>query len=118
MKLVMTIVIYALLFVGPTGAAFAQEKPQPAKAAEAGAKTTTVEPTVDQILDKYMQASGGRQAVEKITSRMTKGTVEFSTMGLKGEMENYAKAPNKTLTIINLSGVGEFREGDDGKIAW
>jgi hypothetical protein len=118
MKLLMTIVIYALLFAGPTGAAFAQEKPQPAKAAEAGAKTTTVEPTVDQILDKYMQASGGRKAVEKITSRVTKGTVEFSTIGLKGEIESYAKAPNKTLTIFNLSGLGEFREGYDGKIAW
>src|SRR5215813_4835567 len=118
MKLVMAIFIYALLFAGPTGAAFAQEKQQPAKAAEAGAKTTTVEPTVDQILDKYIQASGGRQAVEKITSRVTKGTVELSTMGLKGDIEIYAKAPNKTLTIINLSGLGEFREGYDGKIAW
>ena len=118
MKLVMTIVIYALLFAGPTGGAFAQENPQPAKAAEAGAKTTTAEPTVDQILDKYIQATGGRQAVEKITSRVTKGTVELSTMGLKGEIESYAKAPNKTLTIINLSGLGEFREGYDGKIAW
>jgi hypothetical protein len=118
MKLVMTIVIYALLFAGPTGGAFAQENPQPAKAAEAGAKTTTAEPTVDQILDKYIQATGGRQAVEKIASRVTKGTVELSAMGLKGEIESYAKAPNKTLTIINFSGLGEFREGYDGKIAW
>jgi hypothetical protein len=118
MKLVMIIVIYALIFAGPTGAVFAQEKPQPAKAAEAVAKPTTAEPTVDQILDKYIQASGGRQAVEKITSRVTKGTVELSAMGLKGEIESYAKAPSKTLTIINLSGLGEFREGYDGKIAW
>jgi hypothetical protein len=118
MKLVMTTFIYALLFAGPTGAAFAQEKPQPAKAAEAGAKTTTAEPTVDQILDKYIQATGGRQAVEKITSRVTKGTVELPTMGVKGEIESYAKAPNKTLTVINLSGLGEFSEGYDGKIAW
>src|SRR5262245_61281928 len=55
MKLVMTVIIYALLFATPTVAAFAQEKPQPAKAPEAAAKTTSVEPTVDQILDKYVQ---------------------------------------------------------------
>jgi erythromycin esterase len=96
----------------------AQEKPQPAKAPEAAAKTTFAEPTVDQILDKYEQAIGGRQAVEKITSRVTKGTFESPAMGLKGEVEIYDKAPNKSLTIQNLTGFGEVREGYDGKIAW
>ncbi len=118
MKLATTIVIYALLFALPAGASFAQDKPQPAKAPEAAAKTATAEPTVDQILDKYVRAIGGRQAVEKITSRVTRGTFEVSAMGLKGEIEIYAKAPNKTLTIQTLSGVGEIRDGYDGKIAW
>jgi len=119
MKLVMTIVIYALLFAAPAGAALAQEKPQTAKAPEANtAKATAADPTVDQILDKYVQAIGGRQAVEKITSRVTKGTFEVTTMGMKGDLEIYVKAPNKILTIQNLSGVGEIRDGYDGKIAW
>lgn len=116
MKFAMTIVICALLFALPAGGAFAQEKP--AKAPEAAAKTSTAEPTVDQILDKYEQAIGGRQAVEKITSRVTKGTFEIAAMGLKATMETYAKAPNKSLAIQNFSGVGEAREGYDGKIAW
>ena len=119
MKLIMTIIFYALLFAAPSGAAFAQEKAQPAKAPEASkAKATAAEPTVDQILDKYVQAIGGRQAVEKITSRVTKGTFEVSSMGLKGEIELYVKAPNKTLRVQNLSGVGEILDGFDGKIAW
>src|SRR5262249_60032311 len=119
MKCVMTIVIYALLFAGPTGAASAQEKPKPAEAPEANtAKATAAESTVDQILDKYVQAIGGRQAVEKITSRVAKGTFEVSAMGQKGEIELYVKAPNKTLRVQNLSGVGEILDGFDGKIAW
>lgn len=100
----------------PAGDAFAQEKP--AEAPEAAAKTSTAEPTVDQILDKYEQAIGGRQAVEKITSRVAKGTFEIPAMGLTAALETYAKAPNKALTIQNFSGVGEAREGYDGKIAW
>jgi hypothetical protein len=119
MKFVMTIVIYALLLAAPSGAAFAQEKPQPAKAPEAKtAKETAAEPTVDQILDKYVQAIGGRQAMEKVTSRVTKGTFELSAMGLKGEIEIYAKAPNKSLSVQNVSGVGEILDGYDGKVAW
>src|SRR5262249_1303781 len=68
--------------------------------------------------DKYVQAIGGRQAVEKVTSRVTKGTFEIPTMGVKGDMEIYAKAPNKTLSINSLSGIGEIREGYDGKVGW
>lgn len=118
MKLAMTIIICALLFAAPTGATIAQEKQQPAKAPEAAAKTTTAEPTVDQLLDKFVQAIGGRHAVEKITSRVATGTFEVSTMGLKGEIEIYVKAPNKTLRIQRLSGVGEILDGYDGKIGW
>src|SRR5262245_19608260 len=118
MKRVMTIVIYTLLFA-TAGAAFAQEKPQTAKAPEANtAKATSAEPTVDQILDKYEKAVGGRQAMEKITSRVTKGTFELSAMGLKGDIEIYAKAPNKSLSVQNVSGVGEILDGYDGKVAW
>jgi hypothetical protein len=118
MKFVMTIVVYALLAAAPNGAAFAQEKTPPAKAPEAAAKATTAEPTVDQILDKFEQAIGGRQAMEKITSRVAKGVFELPSMGVKGEMELYAKAPNKSLAIQNFPGIGEAREGYDGKVAW
>src|SRR5262245_3367214 len=117
MKIAITIIIYTLLFAAPTDAAFAQQKPQPAKAPEANtANATSAEATVDQILDKYVQAVGGIQAVEKITSRVAKGTFEVSAMGLKGEIEVYAKAPNKTLRVQHLSGVGEILDGYDGKI--
>lgn len=75
-------------------------------------------PTVDQILDKYVQAIGGREALEKITSWVIKQTLEISAMGLKAESETYAKAPNKTLTILNISGIGVIREGYDGQTAW
>lgn len=111
MKLAMTIVVYALLSAAPNGAAFSQEKSQPAKA-------PTAEPTVDEILEMYARAMGGRQAVEKITSRVTKGAFEASSMGLKGEVEIYAKAPNKSFTIQKISGIGEIMDGYDGKIAW
>lgn len=85
----------------------------------AGNKSAAVKmPTVKEILAKYVQAIGGKQANEKIKSRMSKGTVELSPMGIKGTFENYAAAPNKSIARVNLAGIGELVEGFDGTTAW
>ncbi|MBI3669326.1 MAG: hypothetical protein HY237_06065 [Acidobacteria bacterium] len=41
------------------------------------AKAVPALPTVDQILDKYVQALGGKTAIEKLSSRVSKGTFEI-----------------------------------------
>ena len=75
-------------------------------------------PTVKEILDKYIAAIGGRSATEKQKTRLTKGTMEIVPMGIKGTMENYAAAPDKSYTKVNLNGIGEIIESFDGKTAW
>jgi len=75
-------------------------------------------PTVDQILDKYIQAIGGKAAIEKQTSRVSKGSFEIPAVGATGTAEIFEKAPNKSVAIINIPGFGAFQEGFDGKIAW
>src|SRR6266851_3595985 len=44
-------------------------------------------PTADQILDKYVQAIGGKAAVEKQTSRVAKGSFEIPAVGASGTAE-------------------------------
>ncbi|MEK6321482.1 MAG: hypothetical protein AABN33_07345 [Acidobacteriota bacterium] len=75
-------------------------------------------PTVDQILDKYVQAIGGKAAIEKQTSRVSKGSFEIPAVGASGTAEIFEKAPNKTVAIINIPGFGVVQEGFDGKMAW
>lgn len=76
-------------------------------------------PTVAAVLEKYVQAIGGREAVEKIKSRVSKGTFELASLaGVKGAIEVYEKAPNKQVAFLNIPGVGEEAEGFDGTIAW
>ena len=41
-------------------------------------------PTADQILDKYVQAIGGKAAIEKQTSRVSKGSFEIPAVGASG----------------------------------
>ena len=86
-------------------------------AAKTGAAEATL-PTIDQVLDKYVAATGGRDALTKITSRQAKGTFELAAMGVTGTFTLLSKAPNKAATSVEITGFGVFRSGCDGAIAW
>ena len=75
-------------------------------------------PTAKEILDKYVAAIGGRAANEKFKTRATKGTLELAPMGVKGAIESYAAAPDKSYTKMNMAGIGEIIDSYDGKTAW
>lgn len=75
-------------------------------------------PTAQAILDRYIEASGGRAALEKLKTRVSKGKMEVTTMGLSGAMEVKAKIPNKQLSSVELAGFGAVREGFDGAVSW
>src|SRR5580765_6625482 len=75
-------------------------------------------PTVDQILEKYITAVGGRAAMEKVTSRVSKGTVEIPDAGMSGSITISEKAPNTSLAVFDIGGMGTVREGSDGTVAW
>ncbi|HEX7177503.1 MAG TPA: c-type cytochrome [Pyrinomonadaceae bacterium] len=73
-------------------------------------------PTVEQILDNYVRAAGGREALAKITSRVFKG----SRVGADGVLvpeEVQQKAPNKLLVTTSYPQI-VFRRGFDGTMGW
>lgn len=82
-----------------------------------GAQTAPL-PTIDQILDKYVTASGGRAAIEKVTSIDAKGTIDIPDVGANGTVELFQKAPDKALTIVDLGALGAQRDGFDGTAGW
>jgi zinc protease len=75
-------------------------------------------PSVARILDRYIEATGGRAALEKLKSRVMKGTVEVTALGASGQFEVRAKAPNRQVSKIEFGGFGVLREGFDGTNAW
>ena len=111
MKRTLTILCLSLVVAA---AAYAQGGQKPAPDAKPADKL----PTADQIIDKYVQAIGGKAALEKQTSRVSKGTFELPAFGANGTIEIYEKAPNKTVTIVNVSGFGVIQDGFDGKVGW
>jgi zinc protease len=75
-------------------------------------------PTLEQILDKYVQALGGKAALLAPNSRVMKGTIEAPAAGAKGSIEIYAKTPDKHLTEVTLALAGNPRTGFNGDTAW
>lgn len=75
-------------------------------------------PTVDQVLEKYLTGSGGKAAFDKITSRVATGTLEIADQGINGTVTMTEKAPNKSLAVVEIAGLGKIREASNGVTAW
>jgi hypothetical protein len=75
-------------------------------------------PKAEVVLDKTVDALGGRAALEKLHNRVTKGTFEFVGMGIKATITVYESAPNKQYVILVSEGLGTIEEGTDGTVCW
>ena len=73
-------------------------------------------PSVKQILDRYVQALGGAEALTKITSRSAKGS-RIGADGVLVPEEVHQKAPDKILTVTSYPNV-VFSNGFNGTAAW
>ncbi|HEY2960836.1 MAG TPA: hypothetical protein VGJ37_00345 [Pyrinomonadaceae bacterium] len=76
----------------------------------------TQQTAIDQILQRYEQALGGREAIDSIKSYRMKGT--FVLSGMKGTIESWRKEPEKTLTIVEFPRIGTLKKGFDGQTRW
>jgi len=57
-------------------------------------------PDPDQVIERYLEAIGGRQALEAIQDRTLKG--KLSAFGMPGTMELHEKRPNKMHQFIDM----------------
>ena len=79
---------------------------------------TRVTATPDQILDKYLQAIGGAQAVGRLTSFTAKGSYEgFDSDFAKVPVDVYAKGPNQRALVAHMVS-GDSATVYDGREAW
>jgi len=83
--------------------------------AKAGELKETAGPTADQLLDKYVQALGGGAAVDKVSSRVMKGTIDFGGKSLP--IDIYAKDPEKRISITHMPD-GDNVTAFNGKEGW
>jgi hypothetical protein len=72
-------------------------------------------PSPEQILARYVQAMGGASAVEKLSTRVEKGSIDIS--GRQFPVELFSKTPGKRVLIIHLPN-GDNITALDGTSGW
>lgn len=97
--------------------------PPPVKVTPPSASTDITKPDEENaritkdVVNRFIEAVGGEQALLKITSRVSIGTVELPT-GIGGTIEMYEAAPNRNSLFMNLKGFGVLQQTFDGKVRW
>ena len=74
-----------------------------------------VGPSADQLLEKYVQAAGGVAAIDKVTSRLMKGTIDFGGKSLP--IDIYAKDPDKRISFTHMPD-GDSVTAFNGREGW
>ena len=62
-------------------------------------------PKAETILDKYVDATGGKAAYAKVKSDISTGTMSMAAMGLSGKLTMYGAAPAKRLMEVTIEAV-------------
>ena len=88
---------------GPTGG------PKPTEAKDSAG------PTADQLLDKYVQAAGGAMAIDKVTTRVMKGTIDFGGRSLP--IDIYSKDPDQRISFTHMAD-GDSVTAFNGREGW
>jgi hypothetical protein len=75
-------------------------------------------PKAESILDRSVEATGGKAAYDKVHNAVEKGTFELPAQGIKGNATIYAAEPDKSYQLVEIEGVGKVESGSNGEVAW
>lgn len=76
-------------------------------------------PAAPEVIERHIDAVGGRDAIRAHTSTQLTGSVEIVGQGLVGQLAIYGAAPDLTLVALTFADVGiESRTGYNGEVGW
>ena len=113
-----TSLLYAQAAAPATPAPVKSQPPATAKAQPERPATADQLPSPRSIVDKYVQAIGGRKAILSHSSSHATGSFTVGGAGITGTVDIYNAKPAKSLVKTTIGGIGEIVEGFDGTRAW
>jgi hypothetical protein len=75
-------------------------------------------PDAREVIERHIEAIGGRKALMAQSSRRVSGTIAMPSTGMTGSFETLEAKPNKAVMRMTLAGIGEISEGFNGEIGW
>jgi hypothetical protein len=75
-------------------------------------------PSAQQVLDRFVEATGGKPSYQKLQNQVITGSIEFVEAGYKGTTTEFRALPNKVYRVVELTGAGKMEAGTDGLVAW
>lgn len=87
-------------------------------AAAQDAPTAEELPSGAEVIEKYVEATGGAEAYENRKTMVTKAKMEMAGMGQSVDLTIYQTAPNKMVTVVTLPGMGDQTTVYDGESGW
>lgn len=76
-------------------------------------------PSAQEVIERHIEAVGGRAAIEAHSSTHVAGIIEVVGQGLVGQVTIHGAAPDLTVVTVSFADVGvESRTGYDGEIGW
>jgi len=112
-KIRTTVAFAALTFAGSALLATA-----PAALAATAIVNAQETPSAQEVLDRYIEVTGGEEAYRAVTSRVTNLKIDFVGQGVTGDIVVREKAPNLTVQSAEIAELGQQSRGYDGETAW
>ena len=81
----------------------------------AASAAASITPVAQGIVDRYLEATGGRMALEAENNVHLRG--RLSTIGLKGTYEAWIEMPDRMVEVVSLGSI-QVRTGINGTQAW
>lgn len=75
-------------------------------------------PSARTVVDRFISAIGGQQAFATVNSVHATGTIEIAQQGISGTADLMTARPNKSLLVVDITGIGRIETGYDGKVGW
>jgi carboxyl-terminal processing protease len=75
-------------------------------------------PQADLVMERYIKAVGGREALERIKNRVSIGVCTYPFQELSGKIVIYEEAPDKRSMEIEIPNLGITKIVFDGKRGW
>ena len=75
-------------------------------------------PRADELLDRYVKATGGKDAYAGLRNRIEEITIESVNSGMTFSMTAFYARPDKAYFLIEADAIGKIERGTNGDVAW